>query len=114
MADVRAAMKSSMKKAHENSALAGIFANTEGSVIKVREGPAPGSTPNANTAGNITRPAIYRCVQEDNRTGHGRHVSSVSKIAAVSDHCARLPEREREKPCPTAASIASDSHKSPA
>ena len=57
MEDVSAAMKSRMKNSADQIIPPVIFAKTPGSVTNVRPGPAPASTPNAKTAGKMTRPA---------------------------------------------------------
>ncbi len=57
MADVNAANKINMKNKIPKNCPKGIESNTEGNVINMRLGPAPGSNPKANTAGNTANPA---------------------------------------------------------
>ena len=59
MALVIAAKKTRMKKMTANTGPAGVpsFSKTFGSVLKIRLGPCPASSPKENTAGKMAMPA---------------------------------------------------------
>src|SRR5690606_8282145 len=60
--DVIPAKNTATKKIIANSDPPGICLNISGIVININGGPAPGSIPNANTAGNITKEAIIAAI----------------------------------------------------
>ncbi len=57
MDDVNAATASNKKNRIQKKYPPGICWNTLGKVMKTNPGPAPGSMPNANTAGKMAMPA---------------------------------------------------------